>query len=113
MEVSSFTTEDNIQEFHSCLSNSGVPYGFAVGERNTYFLACYEKMENKEILKHRAERSGSFSVDVEKNRLGLQDYSGACDMGSLNAWDPYEIYSDKALCKRPSKIPYKVIMSRP
>ena len=112
-EVSSFTTEDDIEEFHSCLGNSAVPYGFAVGQRNTYFFASYQKMENKEILKHRAERSESFSVDAKSNRLGLRNYGATCDMGPLDAWDPYqELWWSKSPSES-SKFPYEVLVSRP
>ena len=112
-EVICFSTEDDIREFHSCLGNSAVPYGFAVGERNTYFLADYKKMDNKEILRRRAERDGSFNVDANSNRLGLHDFKAACDMGLLSAWDPYqELWWSVSPSKSP-KFPYKVLVPRP
>ena len=112
-QVISFTTEDEIREFHSCLGNSGVPYGFAVGDRYTYFLSMYDKMENEEILKHRAERSPKFTVNAKSDRLGLKDFPAVCDGGESNAWDPYQELWFSVSASKSSKFPYKVLVPRP
>jgi hypothetical protein len=37
-EIYSFTPHDHIKEYHSIVGNSDVPYPFAIGEKNVYFM---------------------------------------------------------------------------
>ena len=113
VQVIRFTTEDEIKEFHSCLGNNSVPYEFAVGDRYTYFISECVKMENEEILKHRAERSAKFTVDAKSNRLGLNKFRAVCDGGQPNAWDPYQELWRSLSPSKSSNLQHKVLLSRP
>jgi len=113
VRVIRFTTEDEIKEFHSCLGNNSVPYEFAVGVRYTYFISECVKMENEEILKHRAERSAKFTVDTKSNRLGLNEFRAVCDGGQPNAWDPYQELWRSLSASKSSNLQHKVLLSRP
>ncbi len=113
VQVIRFTTEDEIKEFHSCLGNNSVPYEFAVGDRYTYFISECVKMENEDLLKHRAERSANFTVDAKSNRLGLNGFRAVCDGGQPNAWDPYQELWRSLSPSKSSNLQHKVLLSRP
>ncbi len=89
-EVTKFSTKDEIREYHSVVGNNAVPYPFAVGDSNTYFMTEWRTMQNQNLLNRRT--TSRSSIKSKSDRLGLGTFDGE---GWACGWSPYdELYKD-------------------